>query len=113
MRAVRDHLGHLSAHIGRTVATMSPLFYVALLGVAAIAILSSDFYLKEVLVPGHRVRAVHGELGRAVRVLGAGSETERIRALCGDRIVVSDPEEANWLDNMSSCGQWALFAAAC
>lgn len=50
MQAVREHLGQASVHIGRTVATMSPLFYVALLGVAAIAILSSDFYLKEVLV---------------------------------------------------------------
>ena len=50
MQAVREHLGHASVHIGRTVATMSPLFYVALVGVAAVAILSSDFYLKEVLV---------------------------------------------------------------
>ncbi len=41
---------HVAAHVGRTVAGMSPLFHVALLGVAAIAILSSDFYLKEVLV---------------------------------------------------------------
>ena len=50
MPAVRDRVKHVAAHIGRTVAAMSPLFYVALLGVAAVAILSSDFYLKEVLV---------------------------------------------------------------
>ena len=50
MPAVRDRMKHVAAHIGRTVAAMSPLFYVALLGVAAVAILSSDFYLKEVLV---------------------------------------------------------------
>ena len=50
MPAVRDRMKHVAAHIGRTVAAMSPLFHVALLGVAAVAMLSSDFYLKEVLV---------------------------------------------------------------
>ncbi len=46
----------------------------------------------------------------AMKCTGSGSETARIRALCGDRIVVSDPEEANWLDNMSTFGQQALYA---
>ena len=46
----------------------------------------------------------------AMKCTGSRSETVRIRALCGDRIVVSDPEEANWLDNMSNCGQQALYA---
>ena len=46
----------------------------------------------------------------AMKCTGSGSETARIRELCGDRIVVSDPEEANWLDNLSSCGQQALYA---
>ena len=50
MPAARNPLKHVSDHIGRTVTTMSPLLFVALLGIAAIAILSSDFYLKEVLV---------------------------------------------------------------
>ena len=46
----------------------------------------------------------------AMKFTGPRSETERIRALCGDRIVISDPEEANWLDNMANCGQQALYA---
>ena len=46
----------------------------------------------------------------AIKCAGPESETARIRMLCGDRMVVSDPEEARWLDNMATHGQQALYA---
>ena len=46
----------------------------------------------------------------AMKCTGPRSETARIRALCGDRMVISDPEEAHWLDNLSNFGQQALYA---
>ena len=65
---------------------------------------------------GHRVTA---DLARrlaaipnvcAFKCTGPVSETARIRALCGDRTVISDPEEARWLDNLTRHGQQALYA---
>jgi 4-hydroxy-tetrahydrodipicolinate synthase len=46
----------------------------------------------------------------AVKTTSSESEIEKVRALCGGRIVVSDPEEARWLKNMTKHGQQALFA---
>ena len=82
MPAARNPLKHVSVHIGRTMTTMSPLLFVALLGIAAIAILSGDFYLKGGSGSGHRVRAVHGKLGRSVRVLRAGQFRTRLLHRC-------------------------------
>lgn len=39
------------------------------------------------------------------------AHTARVRALCGHRIVVSDPDEANWLMNHAVHGQQALLAS--
>lgn len=50
MAGKRDSATNLALHVGRTAAALSPVFYAALLVVAAVAVFSGDFYLKEVLV---------------------------------------------------------------